>query len=143
MPTKRAYRDRQHVESLSAYQASELLTGRIDYPCLRYDGYGDGHGKDLHAFIGPVMRDDWAAHREELLAFWISGENSYELPNRKPWLLYCGAPGTRPWAWWALEDHPPRAEGETEADYLTRHELWLPRELEQLEELVTNDGATR
>jgi hypothetical protein len=57
---------------------------------------------------------DWAAHRDALLAFWISGEASYELPNRKGWLLYYGAPGTRPWAWWHLEEHPPRAEGEAE-----------------------------
>jgi hypothetical protein len=57
------------VDFLSAYQCSELLTGKIDYPMMRYDGYGDGRGKDLQAFIGPVMRADWATHREELLAF--------------------------------------------------------------------------
>ena len=96
MPTKRTWRDHTRVEFLSAYQYHELLTGNIDYPMMRYDGYGDGHGKDLHAFITPVMRADWATHREELLAFWISGRPSYKLPNRKPWLLYRGAPGTRP-----------------------------------------------
>jgi hypothetical protein len=72
-----------------------------------------------------------AAHRDALLQFWISGEASYRLPNRKGWLLYYGAPGTRPWAWWHVEDHPPRAEGETEAEYLTRHDLWLPGERQQ------------
>jgi hypothetical protein len=77
------------------------------------------------------MRMDWAAHRDALLAFWISGEPSYELPNRKPWL--CGALGSRPWGWWHLEDHPPRADGETEAAYLTRHDLWLPGERQLLE----------
>jgi hypothetical protein len=107
------------------------LTGKIDYPMMRYDGYGDGRGHDLRAFIGPTMRMDWAAHRDALLAFWISGEASYKLPNRKGWLLYYGAPGTRPWAGWHLEDHPPRAQGETEAEYLTRHDLWLRGERQQ------------
>ena len=92
MPTKRTWRDHTRVEFLSAYQYHELLTGKVDYPMMRYDGYGDGHGKDLRAFIGPAMRMDWAAHRDALLAFWISGEASYKLPNRKGWLLYYGAP---------------------------------------------------
>jgi hypothetical protein len=35
------------------------------------------------------------------------------------------------WAWWHLEDHPPRAAGETEAEYLTRHDLWLPGECQR------------
>src|SRR6266511_4069191 len=30
-----------------------------------------------------------------------------------------------------LEDHPPRADGETEAEYLTRCDLWLPGERQQ------------
>jgi hypothetical protein len=51
--------------------------------------------------------------------------------SRKPWLLYHGVPSTRPWAWWNLEEHPPRAERETEAEYLTRHDLWLPGERQQ------------
>jgi hypothetical protein len=99
MPTKRTWRGHQHVEFPSASCLAELLTGEINYPNIKYDGYGDGHGKDLRAFISPIMRADWQAHREELLAFWISGRPSYKLPNRKPWLLYYGAPGTRPWAW--------------------------------------------
>jgi hypothetical protein len=131
MPTKRTWRDHERVEFPSAYCLAELLTGEINYPNIRYDGYADGRGKDLRAFIGPIMRADWAAHRDALLAFWMSGKSSYDLPNRKPWLQYWGAPGTRPWAWWNLEDHPPRAEGETEAEYLTRHDLWLPGECQQ------------
>jgi hypothetical protein len=131
MPTKRTWRDHARVEFPSAYCCYELLTGRIFYPNIRYDGYADGRGRDLRAFIGPVMRSDWAMHRDELLAFWISGECSYKLPNRKGWLYYEGAPGTRPWAWWNLEDHPPRAEGETEAEHLTRHDVWLPGERQQ------------
>jgi hypothetical protein len=62
-------------------------------------------------------------------------EVSYDLvnSNNKPWLQYRGAPGTRPWAWWHLESHPPRERGESEAAYLTRHDLWLPGERELLE----------
>ena len=81
MPTKRTWRERQGVEFLSAYQAAELLTGEIHYPMLGYDGYGDGIGKDLCAFIGPVMRADWTTHRATLLAFWISGEYSSPAPE--------------------------------------------------------------
>jgi len=128
MPTKRTRREREAVEFPSAYRAAELLTGRLSYPVQGYTGYGDGIGKDLVAFIDDSMRMDWADHREALLAFWISGRNSYELPNAKPWLLYHGAPGTRPWAWWWLEKHPSIGDDETEAAYLTRTKLWLPGE---------------
>jgi hypothetical protein len=78
----------------------------------------------LTDFIGPVMRADWARHRAALLTFWISGRYSSELPNRKPWLFYCGAPGTRPWAW------PPIGDAESEDAYLTRSKQWLPGERE-------------
>jgi hypothetical protein len=144
MPTKRTWRDRQQQAFPSAYCLSELLTGKIMYPVIRYDGYGDGVGIDLRDFISHRMRDDWAYHREELLAWWISGEWSSKLPNRKPWLWYGGAPGTRPWAWWHLESHPPRASGEGEAAYLTRHDLWLPRERQGFAKAglaVGTDGA--
>jgi hypothetical protein len=124
-------------------------TGKIVYPLMRYDGYGDGAGDafgcgvDLRDFICDRMRADWAYHREELLEFWISGGCSYDLPNTNPWLLYYGKPGTRPWAWWHLEDHPPRAAGETEADYLTRHDLWLPGERECLKAQSCQAGSRR
>ena len=130
MPTKRTWRERRGVTFPSAYQAAELRTGKSLYPAQGYDGYGDGIGTDLRAFISDLMLADWTAHREALLTFWISGQFSSELPNRKPWLFYCGAPGTRPWAWWALEGHPPRADGESEAAYLTRTRQWLPGEHE-------------
>ena len=133
MPTKRTWRERQGVEFLSAYQAAELLTGEIHYPMLGYDGYGDGIGRDLCAFIGPVMRADWTTHRATLLAFWISGQYSSELPNQKPWLWYRGAPGTRPWAWWELEKHPPIGDAESEDAYLTRTKQWLPGECQSFE----------
>jgi hypothetical protein len=133
MPTKRTWRERLGVEFPSAYQASELLTGKIDYPVLGYDGYGDGVGRELTDFIGPLMRADWARHRDALLAFWISARYSCELPNTKPWLFYHGAPGTRPWAWWWLEEHPPNGDDESEDEYLTRTKQWLPGERELFE----------
>jgi hypothetical protein len=133
MPTKRTWRERQSVEFPSAYQAAELLTGEICYSVMQYTGYGDGIGKDLSAFIGDLMRADWMTHREALLAFWISGRWSSELPNTKPWLFYRGAPGTRPWAWWWLEKHPPIGDDESEDEYLTRTRQWLPGERDLFE----------
>ena len=128
MPTKRTRRERQGIAFPSAYQASELLTGEISYPVLGYDGYGDGVGKDLTTFISDLMRADWAEHRDALLRFWISGEYSSQLPNSKPWLFYRGAPGTRPWAWWWLEEHPHIGDDESGDEYLTRTKQWLPGE---------------
>ena len=128
MPTKRTRRERQGIAFPSAYQASELLTGEISYPVLGYDGYGDGVGKDLTVFITDLMRVDWIEHRDVLLRFWISGEYSSQLPNSKPWLFYRGAPGTRPWAWWWLEEHPPIGDDESGDEYLTRTKQWLPGE---------------
>ncbi len=133
MPTKRTWRERQEVAFPSAYCASELLTGEISYPVRGYDGYGDGTGTDLRAFIGPQMLADWVTHRDALLQFWMSGEYSSSLPNTKPWLFYRGAPGTRPWAWWWLEKHPPIGDDESEDEYLTRTRQWLPGERDLFE----------
>ena len=133
MPTKRTWRERQEVAFPSAYCASELLTGEISYPVRGYDGYGDGTGTDLRAFIGPQMLADWVTHRDALLQFWMSGEYSSSLPNTTPWLFYRGAPGTRPWAWWWLEEHPPIGNDESEDEYLTRTKQWLPGERELFE----------
>ena len=72
MPSKRVIRSRGWRPNLSPYQTYELLTGDIVYPMKWYTGYGDGHGKDLTAFISDVMRHDWQVHRDWLLAFWIS-----------------------------------------------------------------------
>jgi hypothetical protein len=90
MPTKRIWRERETVAFPSAYCAAELLTGEISYPVRAY-GYGDGTGEDLRAFVDDLMRADWAAYRDALLAFWISGRYSSELPNTKPWLFYRAA----------------------------------------------------
>jgi hypothetical protein len=62
--------------------------------------YGDGVGTDLTVFISDEMKADWKTHREELFAFWTSGEYSKPdiFPNTKPWLYCCGSADTLPWA---------------------------------------------
>jgi hypothetical protein len=54
-----------------------------------------------------------------------------------------GAPGTRPWAWWMLEDHPPIDDDESEDEYLTRTKQWLPgeRALFEVANLKPDDAA--
>ncbi len=94
---------------LTAYKLAELLTGEIMYPMRGYDGYGDGPagGDDLaENYISDVMRQDWEANREALLAFWRSGE--YTMTDTlaefglnismPPWLFVCGSRRTLPWA---------------------------------------------
>ena len=85
---------------LGPYRRHELLTGEILYPDFNYSGYGDGRGADLTAFISDEMRRDWAEHRDELVAFWKSGEYSTAeiFPDSKPWLCVCGSADTLPWA---------------------------------------------
>ena len=76
------------------------------------------------------MRGDWAAHRERLLSWWITGENKPQ--GMKPWtFVITGLPGTRPWAWWEFDAPEPLGEHESERDYLQRFDLFLPGE-EQL-----------
>ena len=96
---------------LTAYKLVELLTGKIRYPIRYYDGYGDGPkggGNDDLAenYISDVMRQDWEANREALLAFWRSGK--YTMTDTlaefglsvcmPPWLFVHGSPRTLPWA---------------------------------------------
>jgi hypothetical protein len=129
MPTKRTWRQREVVAFLTAYQAYELLTGEIIYPVRGYNGYGNGYSTDLHRFIDDRMRSDWMTHRVELLEFQVG--ISPELPNELPWLFVYGAPGTRPWGWWLLEEHPLiNSDDEIGAEhkYLDRTGLWLPGE---------------
>jgi hypothetical protein len=87
---------------LSAYRRYELLTGEIVYPALGYDGYGDGAGTDLSAFISDEMRADWKENRTALLKFWRSGEYT----NDKPWLFACSN-GELPWAERRIVDNCP------------------------------------
>jgi hypothetical protein len=135
MPTKRTLRARGWRPELSPYQVFELLTGEIIYPMRGYTGYGDGGGTDLCAFISDEMRTDWKQNRDRLLEFWISGSTAIDqlAPNWRPWLFTYGAPGTRPWAWWELEDHPTIDDDESEAEYLARLDLWLDGERELIE----------
>ena len=94
---------------LTAYKLVELLTGEIMYPMSGYDGYGTGPegGDDLaENYISDVMRQDWEANREALLAFWRSGE--YTMTDTlaefglnvcmHPWLFVRGSRRTLPWA---------------------------------------------
>jgi hypothetical protein len=92
----------------TAYKVVELLTGRITYPAMYYDGYGDGAGPDgyndfAEKYIDEEMRQDWAENREALTAFWRSGKytTTEELAEfgldirMPPWLFVqrsqCGA----------------------------------------------------
>lgn len=86
--------------SIGPYRRYELLTGVIRYPVLGYSGYGDGVGTDLTAFIDDEMRRDWAANRDELIAFWQSGAYTTVdvFPDALPWLFVRGCVGTLPWA---------------------------------------------
>ena len=83
---------------LGPYKRHELLFGEIMYPLSGYTGYGDGRSTDLDDFINDDMRVDWEANREELLAFWASGEYTTSYADAKPWLFDRGTPGTLPWA---------------------------------------------
>ena len=56
--------------TLGPYKRHELLGGRIVYPVLGYDGYGDGSSTNVADFIGPEMRADWQANRVALIDFW-------------------------------------------------------------------------
>jgi hypothetical protein len=93
-------RKRTSRTELGPYRRHELLTGKIVYPVEGYTGYGDGSGRDLAAFISNDMRADWEANRDELLAFWRSGECTVSaiFANSKPWLFAYGSPDTLPWA---------------------------------------------
>ena len=86
--------------SIGPYKRHELLTGWIIYPVRGYTGYGDGVGTDVTAFISDQMRADWAANREELVAFWQSGEYTTAdvFADSLPWLFVRGSADTLPWA---------------------------------------------
>ena len=85
---------------LGPYKRHELLTGKIFYPMRGYTGYGDGKSTNVADFIGDEMRADWQEHRDELIAFWKSGEYTAPdiFPDSRPWLFVCGSPDTLPWA---------------------------------------------
>jgi hypothetical protein len=74
---------------IGPYKRHELLFGWIKYSAKGYSGYGDGSSTDLSDFISDEMHRDWAANRDELLAFWASGEYTTTkiFPDSLPWLL--------------------------------------------------------
>ena len=80
--------------ALGPYKRHELLTGKIFYPDCGYSGYGDGKSINVGDYISDEMRADWQEQRDELIAFWKSGEYT----TGKPWLFVCGDPDTVPWA---------------------------------------------
>ena len=84
--------------SLGPYRRHELLGGRIVYPVLGYDGYGDGSSTNVADFIGPEMRADWQANRVALIEFWESGQSTTVFPDCLPWLCTYRIPGDPPWA---------------------------------------------
>jgi hypothetical protein len=86
--------------SIGPYRRHELLTGRIRYAVSGYTGYGDGSSTAVADFVSDEMRNDWANHRAELLAFWRSGEYTTPdvFPDALPWLFVRGRPGSLPWA---------------------------------------------
>lgn len=92
-------RKRASRSSIGPYRRHELLRGRIVYPVQGYSGYGDGVGTDLTAFVSDQMRADWAANREELMAFWRSGKTMADVfPDALPWLYTHRSAETLPWA---------------------------------------------
>jgi hypothetical protein len=94
-------RKRSSRLSIGPYKRHELLTGEMQhYLSVGYTGYGDGKSTRAADYISDEMRADWEQNREELLAFWNSGEptTSETFPDSKPWLFAYGTPGTVPWA---------------------------------------------
>jgi hypothetical protein len=92
---------RKHVmRTLGPFRRHELLTGRIKYPVQGYTGYGDGSSVEVADFVCDEMRRDWADNREELMAFWRSGQ--YTTPetfeDSLPWLFTRRSGNTLPWA---------------------------------------------
>jgi hypothetical protein len=106
MPTTITRHRRTSRRQLSAYKRHELVTGKIFYPMLGYDGYGDGLGRDLSSFISEDMIADWGANREMLLQWWPSGESEghFPPPLTPPWLNAHGTPDALPWACQYFED---------------------------------------
>jgi hypothetical protein len=93
-------RKAQTPRNIGPYKRHELLSGEIFYPTQNYNGYGDGKSTKVADYISNQMRKDWQANRDELLAFWESGEYTTAeiFPDSLPWLFICGELGKLPWA---------------------------------------------
>ncbi len=92
-----------------------LLTGRVK----RADG---SDSCKPYLFGGYDCAPDWKELRDELLPRWIREH-----------------PGTRPFAWWSFDAPGPR-EGDSELDYLRRHNLLTPGERQNLAGLCDEPG---
>jgi hypothetical protein len=103
-----ARRRRTARRELGVYKRHELITGRIMYPQLDYDGYGDGVSRDLSDFISEDMRLDWQANRDVILQWWASCENEGYLPPPivPPWLAARGSLDLLPWAGEQFDEDP-------------------------------------
>lgn len=128
-------RARRSHSKLTAHKIYEICTGKIEEHGLYYDGYSTDGSADIEAFIDDVRRD-WEAFGDQLLSWFVGGAKYEERPTclgsskPKPWLLYCDRPGKRPWAWWQFDAPEPLTDDETQFEYLQRHDLLLPGELE-------------
>jgi hypothetical protein len=84
---------------LGPYKRHELLTGEVKIVVQGYSGYANGRDTDLSKFISDEMRRDWANNRDELLAFWRSGNSSVVFPDNLPWVFIAhGSAEKLPWA---------------------------------------------
>ena len=102
MPTNRKRTRRQS-------QAEPWIT---EYLLYGYYTLPSGKRSILKTLLfGETPVPDWADVEAELLPAWIADH-----------------PGTRPWAWWEEEAPGRRGEGESELDFLKRHNLLTDRE---------------
>lgn len=76
-----------------------VLSARRTLKWFEWKLGSDGRSTNVADYIGPEMRADWAANREELIAFWQS--NSYTtwdaFPDALPWLFVHGSADPLPW----------------------------------------------
>jgi hypothetical protein len=119
-------RKRASRGELTAYRRHELLTGWAVHAVIGYSGYTDGQDTDVSHFIDDEMKRDWLQNRDELLAFWKSGENTTSniFSDTRPWLFVRGYPGTKPWAATVFDkDDPPEPKRRRRAKPESQPEL--------------------
>jgi hypothetical protein len=76
---------------------------------MNYLTWNDSQGNRL---VGLTPEQAWALYGEDFLRTWVEVN-----------------PGSRPFAWWKFTAPEPLRDGEDQADYLTRFDLWEPGEL--------------
>ncbi len=66
---------------------------------MSYTGYGDGSSRNVADFVSDEMQADWEEHRDELIAFWKSGEyTTSEISPTACSGFERASPDTLPWA---------------------------------------------